>query len=57
MVTTMITYHVRVTGLIQHLDVVQLKVQELVDTLQRALNGKAIFQLDRNCLTRKGLKS
>ena len=43
MLITGATYHMRVTGLVQHLDVVQLKVQELIHTLQRALNGKVIL--------------
>lgn len=39
-----------VASLVQHLDIVQLKVEELVHALECALDREVVLQLDRDCL-------
>ena len=50
------TYQMRILQLLQHLDIVQLDVQELVDGFEGALDGDVVFELDGDLVVDEGFE-
>lgn len=46
----------RILQLLQHLDIIQLDVQELVDGFEGALDGDVVFELDGDLVVDEGFE-
>ena len=46
----------RILQLLQHLDIIQLDVQELVDGFEGAFNGDVVFEFDGDLVVDKGFE-
>ena len=50
------THHMRVLDLLEHLDVVELDVEVLVDALEDAADLDVVFELDRDLVVDEGFE-
>lgn len=50
------TYQMRIFQLLQHLDIIQLDVQELVDGFEGAFDGDVVFELDGDLVVDEGFE-
>ena len=41
-----VTYQMRILQLLQHLDIIQLYIQELIDGFEGAFDGDVVFEFD-----------
>ena len=50
------TYQMRILHLLQHLDIIQLNIEELVDGFKGAFDGDVVFELDGDFVVDEGFE-